>query len=80
MQRAIMDPPEDTRAYFRGRCIGKFPDAIAAASWDSLIIDTGAEALQRIPMREPLRGTKAHVDELLEASHDAAALVNALQG
>ena len=76
VQRAVMDPPEDTRAYFRGRCIGKFPDAIAAASWDSLIIDTGAEALQRIPMREPLRGTKAHVDELLEASHDAAALVD----
>ena len=74
VQHAIMEPPEDTRAYFRGRCIGKFPDAIAAASWDSLIIDTGAEALQRIPMREPLRGTKAHVDELLEASHDAAAL------
>ena len=80
VQRAIMDPPEDTRAYFRGRCIGKFPDAIAAASWDSLIIDTGAEALQRIPMREPLRGTKAHVEELLEASHDAAALVSSLQG
>ena len=77
--RAVMDPPEDTRAYFRGRCIGKFPDAIAAASWDSLIVDTGAEALQRIPMREPMRGTKAHVDELLAASHDAAALVSALQ-
>ena len=80
IERAIMEPPEDTRAYFRGRCIAKFPDAIAAASWDSLIIDTGAEALQRIPMREPLRGTKAHVDGLLEASHDAAALVTALQG
>jgi proteasome accessory factor A len=80
VERAVMEPPEDTRAYFRGRCIGKFPDAIAAASWDSLIIDTGAEALQRIPMREPLRGTKAHVDGLLEASHDAAALVAALQG
>jgi hypothetical protein len=80
VERAVMEPPEDTRAYFRGRCIGKFPDAIAAASWDSLIIDTGAEALQRIPMREPLRGTKAHVDELLEASHDAASLVTALQG
>src|SRR5918999_1956941 len=80
VERAVMEPPEDTRAYFRGRCIGKYPDAIAAASWDSLIIDTGAEALQRIPMREPLRGTKAHVDALLEASHDAAALVAAIQG
>ena len=80
VDRAVLEPPEDTRAYFRGRCIGKFPDAIAAASWDSLIVDTGAEALQRIPMREPLRGTKRHVEELLEASHDAAALVGALQG
>jgi hypothetical protein len=80
VERAVMDPPENTRAYFRGRCIARFPDAIAAASWDSLIVDTGAEALQRIPMREPLRGTKTHVHELLEASHDAAALVTALQG
>ncbi|HVF08587.1 MAG TPA: proteasome accessory factor PafA2, partial [Actinomycetota bacterium] len=67
------------RAYFRGRCIEKFPDAIAAASWDSLIIDTGADALQRIPMREPLRGTKAHVEELLAGCDDAASLVAKLQ-
>jgi Pup amidohydrolase len=76
---AIMNPPINTRAYFRGRCIDKFPDAIAAASWDSLIVDTGAEALQRIPMREPLRGTKAHVEDLLAASDDAASLVAKLQ-
>ena len=31
-------------------------------------------------MREPLRGTKAHVDELLEASHDAASLVDRAPG
>ncbi len=78
VERAIMEPPEDTRAYFRGRCIERYPDAIAAASWDSLIMDTGADALQRIPMREPLRGTKAHVEELL-AAEDAAALIARLQ-
>jgi proteasome accessory factor PafA2 len=80
VERAVMAPPEDTRAYFRGRCIGKFPDAIAAASWDSLIMDIGHDALQRIPMREPLRGTRAHVEELLDACDDAAALVEKLQG
>ena len=80
VEAAVMNPPIDTRAYFRGRCIDKFPDSIAAASWDSLIVDTGADALQRIPMREPLRGTKAHVDELLAASDDAASLVAKLQG
>jgi Pup amidohydrolase len=80
IDRAVMEPPEGTRAYFRGRCIGRYPQAIAAASWDSLILDTGRDALQRIPMREPLRGTRAHVEELLEACESAAELVDKLQG
>ncbi len=78
--RAVMEPPEDTRAYFRGRCIAKYRDAIAAASWDSLIFDTGRDALQRVPTREPLKGTKEHVEALLEGAPDAATLVAKLQG
>jgi len=80
IEAAIGAPPEDTRAYFRGRCIERFPDAITAASWDSIIFDTGRDALQRVPMREPLRGTKEAVGELLETVESAAALVDALQG
>ena len=76
---AIGEPPEDTRAYFRGRCISRFPQSIAAASWDSLIFDIGATALQRVPTREPLRGTREHVEELLEGSASAADLIAALQ-
>ena len=79
IDEAVMEPPQDTRAYFRGRFIAKFPDAIAAASWDSIIVDTGADALQRIPMREPLRGTREHVEDLLRDAEDAAALVARLQ-
>jgi proteasome accessory factor A len=78
VERAVMEPPEDTRAYFRGRCISKYADAIAAASWDSVIFDTGRDALQRVPMREPLRGTRAHVEELLERAPDPATLVDLL--
>ncbi|HEY1330797.1 MAG TPA: depupylase/deamidase Dop [Actinomycetota bacterium] len=80
IQEAVSQPPEDTRAYFRGRCIDRFPDAIAAASWDSLIFDTGRESLQRVPTREPLRGTRQHVEALLDTAADAAALIDALQG
>ncbi len=76
---AISAPPEDTRAFFRGECIRRFPGQIAAASWDSIIFDTGKETLQRVPMREPLRGSKAHVEGLLEAAEDAAALIDAIQ-
>jgi proteasome accessory factor PafA2 len=76
---AVMEPPEDTRAYFRGGCISRYPAAIAAASWDSIIFDTGRESLQRIPMREPLRGTRAHVERLFADAPDAASLVDLLQ-
>ncbi len=77
---AAMDaPPEDTRAYFRGQCIGRYQSQITAASWDSIIFDTGRETLQRVPMREPLRGSRAHVEELLETCQDAGALIDALQ-
>ncbi|HTW20283.1 MAG TPA: depupylase/deamidase Dop [Mycobacteriales bacterium] len=74
--RAVTEPPVDTRAYFRGRCLAKFAADVAAASWDSVIFDVGRESLQRVPMLEPLRGTKAHVDALLERSATAAALVD----
>jgi proteasome accessory factor A len=79
VDRAIGEPPEDTRAFFRGRCIQRYPQSIAAASWDSLIFDTGATALQRVPTREPLKGTREHVEGLLEDSPTAGDLVAALQ-
>ena len=39
IESAMHDPPEDTRAYFRGRCLEKYADSVAAASWDSVIFD-----------------------------------------
>src|SRR5207248_10388125 len=50
VERALGEPPDDTRAYFRGRCIPRYPEAIGAASWDSLIFDTGREVLQRVSL------------------------------
>jgi Pup amidohydrolase len=79
--KAVTNPPEDTRAYFRGRCLQQYPDSVAAASWDSVIFDIpGRESLQRVPTLEPLRGTKAHVGELLDRCTTAAELVTALTG
>ena len=76
---AMHDPPTDTRAYFRGRCLDKYSDAIAAASWDSVIFDLpGRESLQRVPTVDPMRGSKAHVGELIDACDTAVDLVAAL--
>ncbi|WP_043643027.1 depupylase/deamidase Dop [Nocardioides alkalitolerans] len=78
---AMHDPPAETRAYFRGRCLEKFPQNVAAASWDSVILDLpGRESLQRIPTIDPLRGTRAHVGELLDRSETAEQMFTALTG
>jgi Pup amidohydrolase len=79
--RSAMDtPPNDTRAYFRGECLRRYGGSVAAASWDSVIFDVGRESLVRVPMLEPLRGTRAHVGELLDRCPNAAALIDALVG
>ncbi|MBW3658803.1 MAG: proteasome accessory factor PafA2 family protein, partial [Actinobacteria bacterium] len=80
IQAAITDPPTDTRAYFRGTCLAKFRPQIVAAGWDSLIFDTGRDALQRVPMMDPARGTKEHVGDLLERVTTAAELLDAITG
>jgi proteasome accessory factor A len=72
---AITEPPPTTRAYFRGRCLARWSESVVAANWDSMIFDLGADPLKRIPMMEPLRGTKAHVDELLDDCATPADLV-----
>jgi len=76
---AVDRAPEDTRAYFRGECIRRYADSVAAASWDSVVFDIpGRDALLRVPTLEPARGTRAHVEELLDAATDAATLIDLL--
>jgi proteasome accessory factor PafA2 len=78
--RAVSTPPEDTRAWFRGRCIARYGADVAAASWDSVIFDVGRDSLQRVPTLEPLRGTRTHVGALIDECDTALALVEALTG
>ena len=77
--KAITEPPETTRAYFRGKCLARWPGAVVAANWDSLIFDIGTDPLRRVPMLEPLRGTREHVDELLGSCSTPAELVARLE-
>jgi proteasome accessory factor PafA2 len=72
---AMEDPPEDTRAYFRGQCLKKFKHQIFGVNWDSISFNLGDGPIKRILMEEPTRGTKRHVHELLERSATAADLV-----
>jgi len=75
---AMTQPPSTTRAYFRGRCLAKYPNDVVAANWDSLVFDIGRDPLRRVPMMEPLRGTAEHVATLIDESDTARELLDRL--
>lgn len=74
-EEAVLEPPRNTRAYFRGRCLQRWAGSITAANWDSLVFDLGSDPLRRVPMMEPLRGTAEVVDKLLDGCSTPAELV-----
>jgi proteasome accessory factor PafA2 len=78
VKAAMTEPPTTTRAYFRGRCLAKYPDQVVAANWDSMVFDIGSDPLRRVPMMEPLRGTADHVATLIDTSETARELLERL--
>jgi len=75
---AIFEPPPDTRAYFRGKCLQRWADQIVAANWDSMVFDIGGDPLRRVPMMDPTRGTEAHVGRLMAECTSTAELLERL--
>ena len=75
---AVSEPPTGTRAWFRGKCLARWPDAVVTANWDSLVFDIGADPLRRVPMMDPLKGTAEHTGALLAQSTGPADLLNRL--
>ena len=74
--KAVASPPIDTRAYFRGTCVSKFVDQVAAASWDSVILDLGPDVpLKRISTPDALGGTQEAALDLFERSQLAGDLL-----
>jgi proteasome accessory factor A len=42
IKSAIFNPPETTRAFFRGRAVARFNDAISSIQWDEIVFANGA--------------------------------------
>jgi proteasome accessory factor PafA2 len=75
---AITEPPLGTRAWFRGKCLARWPEAVVTANWDSLVFDLGSDPLRRVPMMDPLKGTAEHTAALLDACAGPADLLDRL--
>ena len=75
---AMINPPESTRAFFRGTVLQRWPNDVIAANWDSVVFDIPNQGLKRIPMPEPLRGTRQIVGDVLASSRNPAELIENL--
>lgn len=74
IRRFVNEAPEDTRAYFRGKCIEKFPQEIFTVNWEVVGFDHG-EVRRVVPLLDPLRGTKAEFEEKIERSQHSRELM-----
>ena len=65
IKTAIFNPPETTRAFFRGRAVARFNDEISSIQWDEIVF-TNATYSCRVALPE------AAMDARLEALNHAA--------
>ncbi|MCS5635317.1 MAG: depupylase/deamidase Dop [Myxococcota bacterium] len=72
---AVHNPPSDTRAFFRGECLRRYPKEVFGVNWDSISFAVGEEPVRRIMMSEPLKGSRQHVEDLLARSSSASELL-----
>jgi proteasome accessory factor PafA2 len=62
---AIYNPPETTRAFFRGRSVARFNDEIASIQWDEIVFRSGSNSF-RVALPE------AGLDQRLITLNEAA--------
>jgi len=80
VEHAVHHPPADTRAWFRGETIRRYGSGVAAAGWESVVLDVpGTEHLIRLPMAQPDQGSREHVGDALDVSPDVGALLEELR-
>jgi proteasome accessory factor A len=78
VEQAMTHAPDSTRAYFRGHCLERWPDQVVSVNWDCLVFDVGRGPLRRVPMMEPLRGTRELVGQICAESGSLIELLDRL--
>jgi proteasome accessory factor A len=66
IQRAMCTAPAQTRAFFRGACLQRFPQQVYGMSWTSVLLESADTTIKRIPLMDPFRGTQSLTQELFQ--------------
>ena len=75
---AVTEPPEDTRAWFRGEVVRRYGEDVKAASWDSVVVLDERQRLRRVQLPEPTDGGRAQTGALLDRHTRTASLLTEL--
>src|SRR5207253_8041734 len=67
IKAAIFNPPETTRAFFRGRAVARFNDEISSIQWDEIVFTNGAHSF-RVSL--PEAAMNARLDALNHAARN----------
>jgi proteasome accessory factor A len=70
--------PDDTRAYFRSRCIQQYAREMLLLNWEVVGFDNG-DVHRMVPLLNPLQGTREQFELLFDNAADSRALMAGLE-
>ena len=70
IKSAIFNPPETTRAFFRGRAVARFNDQISSIQWDEIVFANPAAAGHSYRVALPEAAINARLDALNHAARN----------
>ncbi|MDQ7781722.1 MAG: proteasome accessory factor PafA2 family protein [Desulfomonilaceae bacterium] len=76
--RFFGEPPADTRAHFRGKCVEKFAKEVCLVNWEVVGFDHG-DIHRMVPLLNPLKGTKELCQDILEKAETSRDLIRILR-
>ena len=71
-------PPDNTRAWFRGKCLEKFAEEIYLVNWEVVGFDQG-DIYRMVPLLNPLKGTRDQYQDIFDRSRNARELIALLE-
>ncbi len=74
----VNEAPRDTRAYFRAKCVERFPKEVRLINWEVVGFDHG-DVHRMIPLLDPLIGTHSQLGDLFDKCADSRELVCAIE-
>ena len=78
IERFVHKAPDDTRAWFRSRCIQKYTEEILFLNWEVVGFNHGA-IHRMVPLLNPLKGTRDQFETLFENAQNSKELISLLE-